>query len=142
MRSSEAVRDSSRRMAARKKSPLSRRMGDNGQAQLAQQFDPDFGGFGFDPDRPNKPKFPEPSNLVFLLERKARFGPLREGLLKGPEPRAMVDVTLDHMARGGIRDHLAGGYHRYSVNRGWTVPHFEKMLYDNAATSIAASASL
>ena len=50
----------------------------------------------------------------------------------GPTPLHMVTFTLDHLARGGIRDQLAGGYHRYSTERSWNVPHFEKMLYDNA----------
>ena len=107
--------------------PLSRNFADAGQGGLAAQFDPEFGGFGHDPERPKRPKFPEPVNLAFLLDRHARRGPST-----GPEPLSMVLTTLDHMARGGIRDQLAGGYHRYSTDRSWAVPHFEKMLYDNA----------
>ena len=110
-----------------------------GLAELAEQFDAAYGGFGFNPRNPRRPKFPEPANLVFLLDQNVRRAAGRkvereakrtEG---GPvEPLEMVRVTLDRMARGGIRDHLAGGYHRYSTDRFWAVPHFEKMLYDNA----------
>ena len=110
------------------------------EAALAEQFDPQFGGFGFDPDFAKKPKFPEPSNLAFLLDRiqnlgkeSNTLGPLLEnGQKKAPDARTMLLVTLDGLARGGIRDHLGGGYHRYSTERTWSVPHFEKMLYDNA----------
>ena len=87
-------------------------------AALRQRFDRRFGGFG------RAPKFPSPSNLSFLLER-AQAG---DG-----EAREMLVVTLDRMARGGLQDQLAGGFHRYSTDETWLVPHFEKMLYDNAA---------
>jgi uncharacterized protein YyaL (SSP411 family) len=86
------------------------------QAALARGFDPDWGGFG------PAPKFPSPSNLAFLLDRSDDV-----------EAQRMLVATLDHMARGGIMDHLAGGFHRYSTDAEWLVPHFEKMLYDNAA---------
>ncbi len=109
--------------------PLARELARGGVAALAEQFDPEFGGFGFNPARPKRPKFPEPVNLVYLLDQDRRIKGDRG---KGPDPLAMVSKTLDHMARGGIRDHLAGGYHRYSTARDWSVPHFEKMLYDNA----------
>ena len=68
--------------------------------------------------------------MDFLL----RYATLPEAAKDGSadEARGMVFVTLDHMIRGGIRDHLAGGFHRYSVDRVWLVPHFEKMLYDQA----------
>ncbi len=87
-------------------------------AAFADEFDEEWGGFG------REPKFPTPSNLRFLLRYWHRTG----------EPRAlaMVETTLRQMARGGIYDHLAGGFARYSVDRYWRVPHFEKMLYDNA----------
>jgi uncharacterized protein YyaL (SSP411 family) len=88
------------------------------EALLSRRFDPEYGGFG------SAPKFPSPSNLFFLLDR-ARTG--------SAEAREMVVVTLDRMARGGIHDQLAGGFHRYSTDPAWLVPHFEKMLYDNAA---------
>jgi uncharacterized protein YyaL (SSP411 family) len=82
---------------------------------LARSFDPRNGGFG------GAPKFPSPSNLFLLMELASR------------EPRAkeMLEVTLDRMARGGIYDQLGGGFHRYSTDGQWRVPHFEKMLYDN-----------
>ncbi len=92
------------------------------QEALAEQFDPKYGGFGYTPDG-RRPKFPEPSNLLFLLDRVRRHG--------DQQARQMLVKTLDHLALGGIRDHLGGGFHRYSVDRYWTIPHFEKMLYDN-----------
>jgi uncharacterized protein YyaL (SSP411 family) len=112
--------------------PLSRALADGGVAALTGQFDPEFGGFGFDPARPKRPKFPEPVNLLYLLDQHRR-GAAVGGFGEGPaSPLAMALKTLDAMARGGIRDHLAGGYHRYSTVRDWSLPHFEKMLYDNA----------
>ncbi|HSD28835.1 MAG TPA: DUF255 domain-containing protein [Vicinamibacteria bacterium] len=93
-------------------------LGDALVAALARRFDRRFGGFG------HAPKFPSPSNLAFLLGRaKGGDGQARE----------MLVVTLDRMARGGLNDQLAGGFHRYSTDEAWLVPHFEKMLYDNAA---------
>ena len=109
--------------------PLSRALAEGGVAALAGQFDPEFGGFGFDPARPKRPKFPEPVNLLYLLDQHRRAGRAAGG---PASPLAMALKTLDAMARGGIRDHLAGGYHRYSTVRDWSIPHFEKMLYDNA----------
>jgi uncharacterized protein YyaL (SSP411 family) len=90
---------------------------------LTQQYDPDYGGFGFDPSDGQRPKFPEPSNLFFLVDqvRHADHAQARE----------MLENTLQRMAMGGIRDHVSGGFHRYSVDRFWRIPHFEKMLYDN-----------
>ena len=79
-------------------------------------FDPAHGGFG------SAPKFPQPDFLGFLL----RTG---DGEERGP---SMAVHTLERMAAGGIRDHCGGGFHRYSVDARWLVPHFEKMLYDNA----------
>jgi hypothetical protein len=87
------------------------------QTALAERFDPEWGGFG------PAPKFPSPSNLFFLLERAPS-----DDAAKG-----MLVTTLDRMARGGLMDQLAGGFHRYSTDETWLVPHFEKMLYDNAA---------
>ncbi len=87
-------------------------------AQLEHEFDTVHGGFGF------KPKFPHAMALQFLL-RMWRRTP-RDGLLR------MVRLNLDKMAGGGIYDHLGGGFARYSVDERWLVPHFEKMLYDNA----------
>ncbi len=121
--------------------PLSRAWAAEGQAELTRQFDPDYGGFGFNPRNPRRPKFPEPVNLVFLLDRHIRLaaqkGTDAQPAKAEPGPLEMVRLTLDRMARGGIRDHLGGGYHRYSTNRSWTVPHFEKMLYDNAQLASA-----
>ena len=116
-----------------RRAPLSREAATEGRARLAELFDPEYGGFGFNPANPRRPKFPEPVNLVFLLDQH------RRGVKAADKtgPLEMVVTTLDHMARGGIRDQLAGGYHRYSTDRTWTVPHFEKMLYDNAQLASA-----
>ncbi|HYL04799.1 MAG TPA: DUF255 domain-containing protein [Thermoanaerobaculia bacterium] len=86
-----------------------------GVDSLARRFDRQWGGFG------GAPKFPTPSNLFLLLE----MAPER------PDAGEMLAATLDAMARGGIYDQLAGGFHRYATDREWKVPHFEKMLYDN-----------
>jgi uncharacterized protein YyaL (SSP411 family) len=86
-------------------------------------FDARRGGFG------DAPKFPRPSELLFLLREHARTG--------AAEPRDMVLLTLRAMALGGMRDHLGGGFHRYSVDGDWRVPHFEKMLYDQAQLVLA-----
>ena len=85
---------------------------------LASRFDPRYGGFG------GAPKFPQPVTLEFALRVHSRTG--------DPQALEMVTRTLGAMARGGIHDQLAGGFHRYSVDARWLVPHFEKMLYDNA----------
>jgi uncharacterized protein YyaL (SSP411 family) len=103
---------------ALKEGELSKALLDNAYAVVVSAHDPQFGGFG----RP--PKFPLPSYLGFLLRYNARTG-------KGSALNPVVK-TLDAMAAGGIHDHLAGGFHRYSTDRYWLVPHFEKMLYDNA----------
>ncbi len=87
-------------------------------ARLASTFDARHGGFG------GAPKFPAPMTLEFLLRRWRRTGDDR---LLG-----MVKVTLDRMADGGLHDQLGGGFSRYSTDARWLVPHFEKMLYDNA----------
>jgi len=91
---------------------------------LIESRDPEFGGIDFDPHEPNMPKFPEPAKLD-LLEFAARHS-------NDQQADALVTNTLDHIAAGGIVDHLAGGFHRYSTDRRWHVPHFEKMLYDQA----------
>ena len=89
-----------------------------GYRALADAFDPQWGGFG------RAPKFPMTSNIEVLLRANAHNG--------SEETLAMVTTTLDAMASGGIYDHLGGGFARYSVDQRWLVPHFEKMLYDNA----------
>jgi uncharacterized protein YyaL (SSP411 family) len=92
-------------------------------SQFQQSFDTRRGGFG------DAPKFPRPSELLFLLREYARTG--------NDAARAMVVQTLRAMALGGMRDHIGGGFHRYSVDGNWRVPHFEKMLYDQAQIVLA-----
>ena len=96
---------------------------DQAASELAAQFDAEFGGFG------SAPKFPTPHHLTFLL-RQARRKNDKKAL-------AMVEKTLLAMRRGGIFDHLGFGFHRYSTDRLWLVPHFEKMLYDQALLAMA-----
>lgn len=91
--------------------------------QLARLVDRDHGGLG------RAPKFPHSTEMRFLL-RAAR-------LTASEDYRHLVEVTLDHMLRGGIYDQLGGGFHRYSTDERWLVPHFEKMLYDNALIPMA-----
>jgi len=98
------------------------------QSRFVAGFDQAYGGFGFVESNPNRPKFPEPSNLVFLLERSKRASLTQE---VRDEASKMLIKTLDSMIAGGIYDHLGGGFHRYSTDRFWRIPHFEKMLYDN-----------
>src|SRR5713101_3740648 len=88
---------------------------------LLPQFDPQHGGFA---DRRSGTKFPNPPRLALLL--------LDHQINRKPEALSGVLNTLDAIAFGGIHDHLAGGFHRYSTEATWSVPHFEKMLYDNA----------
>ncbi|MBA1343664.1 MAG: hypothetical protein C5S52_08725 [ANME-2 cluster archaeon] len=97
--------------------------------QLVLQFDPDYGGFGADVAAwsVKRPKFPLPCYLSFLLRYHHRTGET--------SALTMVTQTLHAMAEGGIFDQLGGGFHRYSTDRHWLVPHFEKMLYDNALLS-------
>src|SRR6185437_6874808 len=90
----------------------------NAGLQLKRMFDPQFGGFG------GAPKFPQPSQPQFLLRYAKRF--------HDDEAVKMVVQTCERMAAGGIHDQLGGGFARYSVDAEWLVPHFEKMLYDNA----------
>ncbi|RCS52656.1 thioredoxin domain-containing protein [Bremerella cremea] len=91
--------------------------------QLEDEFDARFGGFDFDENNPNIAKFPQPSYLTYLARRQA-WGDAAAG--------NMLKLTLEKMAAGGIHDQVAGGFHRYSTDRHWQIPHFEKMLYDNA----------
>ena len=91
--------------------------------QLAQRFDHKWGGFG------GAPKFPTPHNLLFLM----RYAEVTQE----SNARKMVEIILEDMARGGIFDHIGGGFSRYSTDEMWLVPHFEKMLYDNALLLIA-----
>ena len=89
---------------------------------VLKQFDPRNGGFG------SQPKFPHPSVLDLLLEVAMNRGPEQP---ETAQARNAFTITLEKMARGGVYDQLAGGFHRYSVDERWVVPHFEKMLYDN-----------
>lgn len=95
-------------------------------ASLLDQYDPLHGGFG---SQTRGPKFPEPSNLVFLLDRWQRSS-VNEA--QRESAKRMLLRSLDGMISGGVYDHLGGGFHRYSVDERWQIPHFEKMLYDNA----------
>jgi len=90
---------------------------------LKESFDPQYGGFGSRTRQFRGPKFPTPPCLRFVLSEGERR--------KSKELVYMATFTLDKMAHGGIYDQLGGGFHRYSTERTWTIPHFEKMLYDN-----------
>jgi uncharacterized protein YyaL (SSP411 family) len=95
-------------------------------------FDAQHGGFG------QAPKFPHPSALDLLIERYARevktpiLAAKDAARMGHPDLRGLIVTTLEHMANGGVYDQLAGGFHRYSVDERWVVPHFEKMCYDNS----------
>jgi len=109
--------------------------------ELQDGFDPVFGGFRFMEQNPDIPKFPEPSNLLFLIAQIRELDAqdsTRTGLM------TMLTKTCDRMMMGGLQDHLGGGFHRYSVDRFWAIPHFEKMLYDNGqlATTYAEAYEL
>ncbi|MEO5894425.1 MAG: thioredoxin domain-containing protein [Vicinamibacterales bacterium] len=97
---------------------------DGAVEQFLAAFDHQNGGFG------GAPKFPRPSELLFLLREHSRRGIV-------DMPLRMVRETLRSMALGGMRDHVGGGFHRYSVDAEWRVPHFEKMLYDQAQLALA-----
>jgi uncharacterized protein YyaL (SSP411 family) len=109
------------------------------QKSAFSMFDPQHGGFG------QAPKFPHPSALDLLIERYARTaaraslprkaeggGPHIDLADESESQRNLIVTTLEHMANGGVYDQLAGGFHRYSVDERWVVPHFEKMCYDNS----------
>src|SRR6266536_6317545 len=95
--------------------------------QVDRSYDPKEGGFG------NAPKFPRPVTLNFLTRFYTR-DPKSES---GKHALEMTMFTLRKMATGGMHDHIGGGFHRYSVDRYWHVPHFEKMLYDQAQLAVA-----
>jgi uncharacterized protein len=99
-------------------SPLTGQTLEYGQQQLAKVFDPTWGGFSA------APKFPIPHHLTFLLRRYRRN--------QDPGTRKMIEKTLEAMRFGGVFDQIGWGFHRYSVDEKWLVPHFEKMLYDQA----------
>jgi uncharacterized protein len=110
-RDASSITEALRRSAEPSSEPLTSSLLSDAVRGLRQAFDPVWGGFG------NAPKFPPASALEFLLRRE--------------EPD-LVSKTLDSMALGGMYDLVGGGFHRYSVDREWLIPHFEKMLYDNA----------
>ncbi|GAV23539.1 thioredoxin domain-containing protein [Carboxydothermus pertinax] len=105
-------------MPQSKKGDLTEEVLEKAYREFLGKFDSEYGGFG------PAPKFPTPHNLIFLFRYWKRTG----------EEKALVmaEKTLEAMARGGIYDHVGYGFHRYSTDREWLVPHFEKMLYDNA----------
>ncbi|MCA9166008.1 MAG: thioredoxin domain-containing protein, partial [Planctomycetales bacterium] len=97
--------------------------------ELLKSADRRHGGFG------GAPKFPHPMDVRVLLRCWKRFDtstPAAQSSRGADEALDVLTLTLDKMARGGIYDHLGGGFHRYSTDARWLVPHFEKMLYDNA----------
>jgi uncharacterized protein len=108
---------------ARAEVPLSADVLERAYAGVRTQFDPQFGGFG------RAPKFPQAMTLDFLLRAFVRN--------QSAETLEMVTTTLDAMAAGGMYDQVGGGFHRYSVDSFWLVPHFEKMLYDQALLAAA-----
>lgn len=91
---------------------------------IRENLDPEHGGIGSAARKHRGTKFPMPPSLFTLMRHANRE--------KDKELKTLVDLTLDKMANGGIYDQIGGGFHRYSTERTWTVPHFEKMLYDNA----------
>jgi uncharacterized protein YyaL (SSP411 family) len=116
--SSEVQQALSSQLRVRGKGTLERAALDAAAARIASGYDPVHGGFG------GAPKFPPSMSLDFLMQVAYRSNDARL--------RAIVVDTLTRMARGGIYDQVGGGFHRYSVDARWLVPHFEKMLYDNA----------
>ena len=101
---------------------------DNAYHAIAKNYDETLGGFG------SSPKFPRPVTLNFLQRYAVQKTAKKENREKA---KAMALFTLERMAAGGMYDHLGGGFHRYSVDQFWHVPHFEKMLYDQAQLTIA-----
>ncbi|XP_017271721.1 spermatogenesis-associated protein 20 isoform X2 [Kryptolebias marmoratus] len=95
--------------------------------QLAHSYEEEYGGFR------NAPKFPSPVNLMFLMS----YWSVNRSTSEGVEALQMAMHTLRMMALGGVRDHVAQGFHRYSTDSSWHVPHFEKMLYDQAQLAVA-----
>src|SRR5438034_1741242 len=121
----EALRES--QSAAPGEGKIDGSVADAAYRQLDRSYDPKEGGFG------NAPKFPRPVTLNFLTRFYAR-DPKSDA---GKHALDMALFTVRKMAAGGMHDHIGGGFHRYSVDRYWHVPHFEKMLYDQAQLAIA-----
>jgi len=112
------LREKENEARAPKSGDLSFQIVDQVGSLVRGQYDPQFGGFG------REPKFPQPRLLRFLLDEHRRFG--------YPEIATMLHRTLAAMAGGGMHDHVEGGFFRYSTTRQWEIPHYEKMLEDNA----------
>ncbi|HXO93855.1 MAG TPA: thioredoxin domain-containing protein, partial [Candidatus Acidoferrum sp.] len=121
----EALRES--QSAAAGEAKIDGSVADTAYRQLDRSYDPKEGGFG------NAPKFPRPVTLNFLTRFYARDSKSDDG----KHALDMALFTLRKMAAGGMHDHIGGGFHRYSVDRYWHVPHFEKMLYDQAQLASA-----
>lgn len=121
---SEGITDALKRLRQERDSfELTEEIIHSAYRELREHFDQTFGGFGV------APKFPVPVNLMFLNRYFYRT--------KNNEALSMVIRTLENMRKGGIYDQIGGGFHRYSTDRQWILPHFEKMLYDNALLMIA-----
>jgi uncharacterized protein YyaL (SSP411 family) len=120
----EALRES--QSAAPGEGKIDGSVADTAYRQLDRSYDPKEGGFG------NAPKFPRPVTLNFLTRFYARDPKSDDG----KHALDMALFTLRKMAAGGMHDHIGGGFHRYSVDRYWHVPHFEKMLYDQAQLAV------
>jgi uncharacterized protein len=120
---SDRVIESIRRVGALEASeePLTGAVADEAFQTLRHSFDPRWGGFG------GAPKFPQPMTVEFVL---------RQAIRDVPDALEMVVLTLDRMAGGGMFDQVGGGFARYSTDGAWMVPHFEKMLYDNAQLAL------
>lgn len=116
--SDELTKNIARFSNSSKPGAINKEMLTNAIVGFDRSFDKEHGGFG------TAPKFPTPHNLTFLLRHYQRTGDAKS--LK------MATTTLDGMMNGGLQDHLGGGFHRYSTDRVWLAPHFEKMLYDQA----------
>lgn len=130
--SAESITEFLKRQDGRnQKSELTQDIFNRTLSDLKQSFDSQYGGFG------SAPKFPQSERLSLLLRLADRPGSHTEKLQhqEQDETLQMVTRTLEAMARGGMYDHLGGGFHRYSTDHKWLVPHFEKMLYDNALLS-------
>lgn len=124
LRSAEEILKAMKGMAhAPSAGNLERTILDRAYEEFEHRFDAIYGGFG------QAPKFPSPHNLLFLLRHWKRTG--------RPEALKMVEKTLREMRHGGICDQIGYGFHRYSTDREWLVPHFEKMLYDQALLCLA-----
>jgi hypothetical protein len=121
----DALRES--QSAARSEGKIETSVLDAAYKQIDRSYDPKEGGFG------NAPKFPRPVTLNFLTRFYGRDPKSDDG----KHALEMALFTLRKMAAGGMHDHIGGGFHRYSVDRYWHVPHFEKMLYDQAQLAIA-----